>query len=275
MPTGIKLTKEKKESVVNIYIERPMSLSELGRICNLSIPTIIKILDEYSIERYKKAQVFNPNLKEHFFDNIDCEIGAYFLGFIITDGNIFLPKDGNRQASISITQSSSDEYILEAFKNAVQSNTAIGHDGRGCSQIAIRSNIMAKSLEKYGIVSNKTLITKLPLLQDELMPHLLRGIFDGDGNIKAHQTNVRNRYAHALSFCGTHTLMQDINDYLCKTLLVNEKKVYDYSDRHLSEIKWQNKEDMKKIGDWMYRDATIYLVRKHELYNDFINHYYS
>lgn len=275
MPTGIKLTNEKKESVVKEYLERPMSISELGSISGLSNPTIIKILNEYNIERYKKAKIFNPNLDEHYFDDIDCEEKAYFLGFLITDGNVFKTENGNRQASISITQSSSDEYILKAFKDAIHSNTAIAHDGRGCSQIAVRSNIMAESLEKYGIVSNKTLITKLPLLPKEYMPHLLRGILDGDGNIKAHQTTIRNRYAHAISFCGTHTLMQDINDYLHDALLVNKKIVYDYSDRHLSEVRWQNKADMRTIGDWIYRDATIYLVRKHDLYNEFLNHYYS
>lgn len=275
MPTGIKLTNEKKETVVKKYLEQPISIAELSIIVHLSSPTIIKILDEYSIERYKKAQLFNPELDEYFFENIDSEIKAYFLGFIITDGNIFKPKEGNRQTSISITQSTSDEYILSAFKDAIHSNRTIPHDGRGCSQIAVRSDIMADSLEKYGVVSNKTLITKLPLLSKEYMSHLLRGIFDGDGSIKAYQTTVRNRYAHALAFCGTHTLMQNINNYLCETLSVNCQAIYDYSDRHLSEIKWQNKTDMKTIGDWMYRDATIYLIRKHELYCDFLNHYYS
>lgn len=275
MPTGIKITNEKKEEVVKTYLEKPMSISELGCICELSNPTIIKILDEYNIKRYKKAQIFNPDLDERFFDVIDCESKAYFLGFIITDGNVFKPKDGNRQASISITQASTDDYILEKFKEAVHCNTSITYDGRGCSQIAIRSDLMAESLSKYGIIGDKLLLGRLPLLHNEFMPHLLRGIFDGDGNIKAHQTSIGNRYAHAISFCGTHSLMQSINEYFHNTLLVKQQEVYDYSDRRLSEIKWQNKSDMKTIGDWMYRDATIYLARKHKLYKDFINHYYS
>lgn len=133
IPTGIKLTEEKKQFVVNKYLERPMSMDELSGLCNLSTPTLIKILNEYNIERYKKALLFSPDLDEYYFDNIDSEEKAYFLGFIITDGNVFKPKDGNRQATISITQASKDEYILEKFKNEVHANTAIAHDGRGCS----------------------------------------------------------------------------------------------------------------------------------------------
>jgi hypothetical protein len=40
------------------------------------------------------------------------------------------------------------------------------------------------------------------------MNHLIRGIFDGDGSIRAIQTDKNNRFAHYINFCGTHKLMQ-------------------------------------------------------------------
>ena len=36
-----------------------------------------------------------------------------------------------------------DKYMLEKFKEVLQANTSVGHDGRGSGQIAVRSNIMA------------------------------------------------------------------------------------------------------------------------------------
>ncbi len=212
-------------------------------------------------------------MKEDYFDNIDSEAKAYFLGFIITDGNVFKPKDGNGQASISITQSSSDEYILEMFKKELNANTSIAHDGRGCSQFAVRSDLIASSLEKYGVVENKTLNTQLPKISDTYMPHLIRGILDGDGNISAHLLES-NRFLHNLSFCGTHKLMQDISDYLSDELGVKNKTVYDYKDRHLSEVKWGSIHDMRTICDWMYNNATLYLKRKYNIYLEFLKHYY-
>ena len=130
---------------------------------------------------------------------------------------------------------------------------------------------MANDLLQYGIYENKTLYTRLPIFDDYLMPHLIRGILDGDGNIKAHQFG--NRYAHAISFCGTHELMSGIKEYLVNTLGVFPSIVFDYDDRHLSEVKWQSIKDMYKIGEWMYRDANIYLTRKHDKYLDFKKHY--
>jgi hypothetical protein len=159
-------------------------------------------------------------MKEHFFQKIDCEENAYFLGLLISDGNVF-KDDTGRQASISITLDLKDEYMLMKFKETVQTNTAIGHDGRGCGQIAVRSNIMAEDLAKYGVVPRKSYNTYLPEIPDEYMPHLLRGIFDGDGSILAKPSpkeDGHNRFLHSISFCGTHQLMEDISNYIFNNL---------------------------------------------------------
>ena len=73
------------------------------------------------------------------------------------------------------------------------------------------------------------------------MPDLIRGVFDGDGSIQV-KMNKDNRFLHGFSFCGTHQLMQNISDYIFKTLeLITKPKVYNYKDRQLSEIKIQNR----------------------------------
>ena len=275
MPRKI-ITEELKKEIIEYYLSQPMTLKQVGEKYELSTPTIIKILD--GTPRYPKAKLFNPDLQEHFFQNIDTEEKAYFLGLIIADGNVFKDNTG-RQASISITLDLKDEYILQKFKEVLNTNTNIGRDGRGCGQIAVRSNIMAQDLQKYGVVPRKSNITYLPTISNEnMMNHLIRGIFDGDGSIiaKLNPTDIdkNNRYLHAISFCGTHQLMEDISKFCEKVLFLKiTPKVYDYKDRQLSEIKIQNIEDIKIFGDWLYKDATIYLTRKRDIYNDFLIHY--
>ena len=67
--------------------------------------------------------------------------------------------------------------------------------------------------------------------------------------------------------------MEDISNY-CKKLNLNTiPKVYIYQDRNLSDIKIQNKEDMYTFGEWLYKDATIYLKRKKDKYESFKSHY--
>lgn len=61
---------------------------------------------------------------------------------------------------------------------------------------------MANDLQKYSVVPRKTLITYLPDIDDKYMNHLMRGILDGDGGIRAEQTIKNNRFAHYIAFCG-------------------------------------------------------------------------
>lgn len=264
------ITEELKKEIIDFYQSYPMAIKTVCEKFNLSSPTVSKILKD--VPRYPKALIFNPNLKEDFFDEIDTEEKAYFLGLLISDGNIFNDETG-RQASISITLDSNDEYILENFRKALCANTSITYDGRGCSQIAVRSNKMAEALAKYGVVPRKSHITYLPLnISKGMFSHLIRGIFDGDGSIQAHQHGTR--FLHAFSFCGSHKLMQDIVKYFQKHLnLIGAISVYDYKDKELSDFKLQTVQDIYTFGEWMYKDATIYLNRKRDKYLEFKKHY--
>lgn len=273
MPTGVKLTNETKKNVISCYLSKPMTIKTCAEETGLSSPTVIKILDEYNVERYRKSTIYNPYLDEHYFENIDCETKAYFLGLMITDGNVFKENSSShRQASISITQHVNEAWLLQKFLCEVRANTDLGYDGRGACQAAIRSDIMAHDLEKYGVVPRKSYITCLPTISDKYMAHLIRGVLDGDGNITSTVTKA-GKHKHAISFCGSHRLMDDLSMWLNMELHVTRPVIYDYKDRNLSEVKWQSIHDVKVLGDWMYEGATIYLKRKFDAFVDFKKHY--
>lgn len=273
MPRKI-ITEELKQEIINYYLSKPMGLKQVENKYNLSHPTVSKILK--NVPKYTKAKINNPNMKEHFFQEINCEENAYFLGLLIADGNVFKDNTG-RQASISITLDLKDEYMLQKFKEVLQTDTSIGHDGRGCGQIAVRSNVMAEDLAKYGVVPRKSYYTYLPEIPNQYMWHVLRGIFDGDGSILAKPSpkkNGHNRFLHSISFCGTHKLMEDISNYLYGNLAFKQKPaIYDYKDRQLSELKIQNIDDIYLFGTYIYKGATIFLDRKYKIFLDFKQHY--
>lgn len=273
MPRKI-ITEELKQEIINYYLSKPMGLKQVENKYNLSHPTVSKILK--NVPKYTKAKINNPNMKEHFFQEINCEENAYFLGLLIADGNVFKDNTG-RQASISITLDLKDEYMLQKFKEVLQADTSIGYDGRGCGQIAVRSNIMAEDLAKYGVIPRKSYHTYLPEIPNQYMWHVLRGIFDGDGSILAKPSpnkDGHNRFLHSISFCGTHKLMEDISNYLSENLAFKQKPtVYDYKDRQLSELKIQNIDDIYLFGTYIYKGATIFLDRKYKTFLDFKQHY--
>ena len=272
--SNFKITEELQNQIITFYKSKPMGYKEIQEKFNLSLPTIGKILK--NVDKYPKNKIYNPNLIEDFFNTIDTEEKAYFLGLLISDGNVFIDKNNPntiRSASISITLSSDDKYMLENFKQILQSNTKVSSDGRGCCQIAIRSNIMANALEKYGIVPKKSFITFLPKINNHLYKHLIRGILDGDGNITAHQIKS-GKFLHKIAFCGSCQLMEDLSTYLYNELKLSIKpKVYNYKDRLLSEISVQNISDMHILGNYLYNDATLFLSRKYNKYYKFLQYY--
>ena len=123
-------------------------------------------LEINKMKKYSKTKINSPELKERFFETINSEEKAYFLGLLIADGNVFKDATG-RQASISITLDLEDEYMLLKFKEVLNANTNIGYDGRGCGQIAVRSNLMPMDLEQYGVIPRKSLFTYLPQIDDK------------------------------------------------------------------------------------------------------------
>ena len=263
-----KITDELVGDVIAFYKSRPMSYQDVCDEFGICAPTVGKIIKD--IPKYLKAEIFNPNLNEHFFKDINDEASAYYLGLIISDGNVFRSDDG-RQDSISITLDEEDVYLLQTFKDVTGGNCSIANDGRGCRQFAIRSNIMAADLAKYGVVPRKSFHTYLPHVSDEMMPHLIRGIFDGDGCARAGEWH--GKFYHSLSFCGTHQLMSDIVEYAYAHWGLQRKPtVYDYKNRQLSEFKIVSYHDTWLFGERMYENATIFMKRKKDKYEETIRH---
>lgn len=273
------ITDDFKKSVVDYYKSKPMSFSTVSEKFNIPICAVRKILKDCPI--YSKVRIFNPNLNESYFENIDTEAKAYFLGLIISDGNVFNPNNitkGKGSMWTSITLDSNDSYILEYFRKEVGLSSVVASDGRGASYVAVRSNKMAKDLEQYHIVPRKSFITQFPFnVPKSMYRHVVRGIFDGDGSINARQRvfkDGRNRFMHKMSFCGSHRLMEELSSLIQEfTNMKTKAKVYDYKKRILSEFGFGSMENMKKFGTWIYKDSTIYLKRKRELFDKFMKHY--
>lgn len=67
-----------------------MTLKTVSERFDICIPTVIKILK--NTPKYKKTIIYNPEVNERYFEIIDSDEKAYFLGLLIADGNVFIPK---------------------------------------------------------------------------------------------------------------------------------------------------------------------------------------
>ena len=278
-----RITEEFRKQVIDYYLQRPMSINTLAEHFGICGITASRALGD--TPHYPKNRLFNPNLNEDFFKEIDDEFKAYFLGLIISDGNVYDPNDSSHSTAhsgskwVSITLQDYDSYMLGIFRNKIGLSASVASDGRGSSYVAVRSTKMANDLEKYGIFQRKSFDTKYPdNIQFDLHRHLIRGIIDGDGSIHAYfhydSKRNRNRFKHRISCCGTHRLMTEMVDIIKNNIeLEFVPNVYDYKNRMLSEFKVTNIHDMYLFGKWLYEGSHVFLERKHDEFKKFTEHY--
>lgn len=89
MTSGIPIRETLKKEIIDFYLSKPMGLKEVCEKFNISHPTSVKILKD--VEKWSKNILYNPNLVENYFQEINSEAKAYFLGLLIADGNVFDP----------------------------------------------------------------------------------------------------------------------------------------------------------------------------------------
>jgi intein/homing endonuclease len=269
------ISKEDEIQIIEYYKTRPMTLKELCDKFNLCNVTIIKILNKYNVKRYSKTKLFSPHLDEHYFENINNEEKAYFLGLIVSDGCIY--SKNNKSQMVTITLQDCDKYILERFVKCIKSNKNITSDGRGCSEIQILSDTIVDDLRKYGLFENKSLCTVFPKnLPKDLYRHFIRGLIDGDGSISFY--NRQNRYCHvkAIRFCqGNKKFVEDFIKFLHDNIGTKMINVYQEKE-NLWSCAYRANSDMILLINYLYKDATIYLTRKKEkcdlIYKEFLKY---
>lgn len=258
------ITTDKKIKIVSYYKSSPMTYEDVSSKFGISLPSVAKVLKEYNVKPYTKVQLFSPDLDEHYFDNIDTEEKAYFLGLLITDGCVHNTK--GKQSLVSLTLKEQDEYLINKFKECIKSNKIVTHDGRGCAELNILSNTMVSSLKRYGVCENKSLHTvfpsKIPL---DMCHHLLRGIFDGDGSISFYARPDRKAHTKAIRLCqGNEEFLIDIVDFLYKNCDIEKVNTYQEKDS-LWSIAYRKNDSMIKLYNYLYQDATIFMERKKNL----------
>lgn len=213
--------------------------------------------------KLKGKERYTYNFNKDYFKIINTEDKAYFLGFIAADGNIYNREQNQKILSLNIHKK--DIEILEQFIVYMDSDFIIRHYNNMIN-IQIVSDKLCNDLSKYNIVERKTWIYEPVLLQNELMPHFLRGFLDGDGSIaKNHKLNIPSSYK--ICFCGNYKCMQFISNYL-KNININNSFYRTSPNKYkhpFYNIEIHGATSKYCFLKYIYNNATVYLKRKHNI----------
>ena len=200
-------------------------------------------------KRLKSAGIAHQKLKfDHdYFEAIDDEHKAYWLGFLMADGCVSLTQ----QPKVYVHLKKVDARHLEKFHRDISSIKKVLYAKDGSVASSHYSRKMCEDLTGWGCTSRKSLTLLFPKVQEVLVPHVVRGYFDGDG---CFYFNKRTKNAQ-ISIVGTKSFLDGVQ-YFCGTSVKLSKP----SKAFVLHI--HGNEQVRRMIQYMYGNSTIWLDRK-------------
>jgi hypothetical protein len=209
--------------------------------------------------------------RHDFFRDVRTEAQAYWLGFLAADGSV-----SHRYVSIGLAAKDRDHLVrfLDSIGSAHKIEDKVYRlHWKGAEKeypscrVSIASPEMVNDLASYGIVPRKCQSVPWPTLPDDLLPHYLRGYFDGDGCFSIKRSQILFR------MIGNAAFLSDCQQFLmdaCRLSVTNLMAAYGSSG--LRVLSYKGGGQVARIAALMYQDATIYLPRKRDLIADLLTH---
>lgn len=237
-----KLVEEGIESIRSVSIKEGVTHKVIDRIFKMC---------GYKAKNSRGGEKFTLN--KDYFKSIDSEEKAYWLGYLWADGC-------TSKYSIIMELQISDKDHLELFlKEIYGEHHPVLKEKDGCVIANISSMEMVDDLKSLGYeIKDKRI--NLPIINNDLYRHFIRGYYDGDGDF--HKHNKVFRISGRIPFLEnlTKILPVELTDYRFE-ITISEKSgrlIFRSSTRSF-------------MKNFLYYNSTIYLQRKWELAATYIS----
>lgn len=234
------------------------------------IDKIIKILN------WKRPFKSKYHLNELYFDIIDSEDKAYFLGLLMADGCV---SDKN---TVTITLKESDKHILDELISKLETNSPLKFiknkkkNQSNYYSVTFYSRKLCKSLIKLGCVPRKTHLLKwdVSFVNKKLINHFVRGYFDGDGCI-SYRLHKGKYLKSTVNFTSSKHFCEGLSTLIKQKFNYNMYMSTRHTNSNTKTVELSGNIQNKKIINWLYKNATIFLKRKREKSESFLKIYES
>lgn len=273
-----KVDEATRQQIIQDYVAGK-SMRQIEQDYQVTRSTVSKYLTKLGIKTVTGNHYRLYNHNELYFHDIKTEHQAYWLGFMFADGYITDNKDRYGQDQFGLSLAAEDKEMLNLFKQDLEATNPI-HEyernihtkGQPLCRLQLTSQQTVDDLVFYGCVKQKSHILQPPKnLPNELLPHFMRGFFDGDGSIiksKNEKYKITNGYAYSIDITTTQAMAEWLQCYFDMGSVIKDsrrKLTYYYSlGGHRQVIRFYH---------ILYDTATIYIPRKYLRFQELLNKY--
>jgi DNA-binding CsgD family transcriptional regulator len=271
---GNSLDEKLQEKICKIY-ESGMTIKSICEKLSLSNSSITKYLKKYKVQT-RKSEVFKRkySLDEEIFTSIDSHEKAQFLGLIYADGSL---SKFNKNISIRLREDDID-YLDQWRTNLLKTDRPFSFSFRESMinpinkkeyETPFKMVILDISCKKIyedslvlGLKPNKSKENLgMPEIEEQFKLPFILGLFEGDGCVTFCQKS------RCFQIACQEKMAFDVQKYL-KSMGIFAT-VYKRPSIHILQVaRW---EDLQKLYSLLYKNASIFLKRKKEKFEQLLD----
>lgn len=262
------VSKEDQLKIVHLY-QSGFSAPEIEEMYDLTHTTIRKYLRKNGIQIRDAEECRRKYpIKKDFFDKIDTQEKAYFLGMLYADG-CNLQEHNFVRLSLHIE----DKTILECKRRRKITSKPKVEYIRETHDVYfnINSKYICEQLSKLGCTSRKSLTLKFPewLTDPNLQRHFIRGYYDGDGGIYLSKDGSR---VASTKIVASKEFLGKMSEIIKEQTGIQFGAIYDTNHNNgIYQTSICGNRIVAHFLDWLYYGSTIHMDRKYLLYQKLLS----
>ncbi len=257
-----------EEQIVEAY-RSGKDMRMIKKEFHISPETAAEMVKRHGIKmRDNRKYPIDPGVLDSMDENL-----AYFLGLFCADGWVHKPL-----MSFGVCLHQDDEELLIKIREWMKTDRPFyrpkgggfkrSDDPSRCVNLHITHKEMCGKLAQHGLLDKKfNRLSIPPTIPSHLIHHFVRGAFDGDGSI-----SITKRGQLVFNIAGYEPFIMEIAKTIEANVDIKAKVNFiqlNSDGSRFSAIKLSGNLQVPRLYEWLYRDATMMMDRKH---GKFIRH---
>ena len=273
-----RLSHSEKSQLFEMYETGNYSGNQLSKYFPISQVAINALLRRNGYEAKSASELKRKYpIQEDFFDKIDTEEKAYILGLLYADG-----WNQTERNSVSLSLKEADKEVLDKVTSLIQPTKPLKHidmsnqrkklgfeNSQNQYRLVIANKHISQRLVELGCGKAKTHNLTFPTeeqVPSHLVRHFVRGYFDGDGSVSGDKQKQ-------FCFVGTEDFLLPLQQILIEELGFSKTKLdqrHKNIDNNIRSLRYCGINQCIEFREWLYKDATIYLERKKNIFDSYV-----